>query len=64
MKRRVTLGPGPSWAVLALVLLSIGGWVANVVKLFGMALDPLTGLAVLRIVGIFLVPLGAILGFL
>lgn len=52
---------------LALVFLvvvgGLGGWVWNIVKLAHMGFDPLTGMAVLRIVGIFLAPLGAILGY-
>jgi hypothetical protein len=50
------------WFVLAVV--TIGGWVANVVKLFDSAFDPLTGEVVLRIVGVFLPPLGVVMGYL
>jgi hypothetical protein len=51
---------------VALWLVAIGGWVANIVKLFGLASvpDPNYVMAVLRAVGIFVAPLGAILGFL
>jgi len=42
-----------------------GGWVANIVKLVGMdPFWPMTGLGVARVVGIFLAPLGAVLGFI
>ena len=41
----------------------IGGWIANLVKIF-LTDDILTGEFVLRIIGVFAVPLGAILGFL
>lgn len=50
--------------LLALVLVAVGGWVANIVKLFGSDFSPLTGEVVLRVVGVFVAPLGAILGFL
>ena len=40
-----------------------GGWVANIVKLTSCHFDPLNAEAVLRVVGIFLAPLGAVLGF-
>lgn len=45
------------------VLIGAGGWIANIVKLIGMGFDPITGMAVGRVVGVFVVPLGAILGF-
>lgn len=50
--------------LIAIIVLSVGGWVANIVKLAGMSFDPISGMAVLRIVGIFLAPLGAVLGFM
>ena len=59
-----------TWLVIAiflvflLVLLAIVGWVLNVVALIVVWGDPLTALAVLRIVGIFVVPLGCVLGLL
>lgn len=40
------------------------GWVWNIVKIFGSAADPLTALFVLRCIGIFLAPLGAVVGYL
>ena len=39
------------------------GWVWNIVKLIQAVADPITALFILRIVGIFFAPLGAILGF-
>lgn len=39
------------------------GWVWNIVKLIGMSFDPLTGLLAVRIVGIFIPPLGAVVGY-
>lgn len=45
-------------------LLAIGGWIANIVKIFGAAADPVTAFFVLRCVGVFLAPVGAVLGFL
>lgn len=51
-------------AIFALVIGGIGGWIWNIVKIFGAVADPLTALFVLRCVGVFFAPLGAILGFL
>jgi hypothetical protein len=40
------------------------GWGWNIVKLAEMSFDPLTGMIVVRIVGIFIPPIGAIVGYL
>lgn len=54
------------WLIMFVVCLFIGGatgWVLNIVKLIPMDCG-LCGMQVLRIIGIFLAPLGAILGFI
>ena len=55
------------WLLIGLITIlaaaSIGGYVANIVKLAHSTLDS-PGLVVLRAIGIFLGPLGAILGYL
>lgn len=56
MKTAIGLG------FIALWILGIVGWIANLVVLYGASFDPLTGPVILRIVGIFVAPLGAILG--
>lgn len=40
------------------------GWVWNIVKLVGMSLDPLTGMLIVRAVGIFVFPVGMVVGWL
>lgn len=50
------------YVYLIIVILAFGGWVANIVKVFGA--DTITGMELVRIVGIVLAPLGSILGFL
>ena len=50
--------------VLLFALISATGWVLNVVKLIGMIDGSLTAMFVARVVGVFAVPLGAILGFI
>jgi hypothetical protein len=47
--------------ILLLIPAAIIGWIANIVALF--YLDTFGGEMVLRVVGIFLAPLGAVLGF-
>ena len=55
----------PAWSILLVLLLAILGWVLNVVAVVGLAVAdaPITAMFILRIVGVFLAPLGAILGF-
>lgn len=51
-------------AFLVVVFLAVfGGWVANVVKLAGADFSVITGMLVLRVIGIFAAPLGAVLGY-
>ena len=64
--RRINL---PVWAFLGLlgvIFLGFVGWVANIVKLWGIAqvADPNYVMAALRAIGIFVPPLGAVLGAL
>jgi hypothetical protein len=47
--------------MVVLSLLGIGGWVNNIVTLFG--LEGISGEMVLRVAGIFIAPLGAVLGY-
>lgn len=49
--------------VVLLVIAGIYGWIANIVKIFGADFSAITGMLALRIVGIFIGPIGAILGF-
>lgn len=48
---------------VALAIAGGVGWVWNIVKLIAMNFDPLTGLLVVRIVGIFVPPVGAVVGY-
>jgi hypothetical protein len=52
------------FSIFVVFFAAIGGWVANIVKLFGSDFDPLTGQIVLRVVGVFVAPLGSIMGYL
>lgn len=49
---------------LVIIPAAIGGWIWNIVKLIAMTFDPITGLLVVRIIGIFVPPVGAIVGYL
>ena len=53
--------------VLFMIPLIVGGfwgWVWNIVKIVGSDFGQITGLLVMRVIGVFLAPLGAVLGFL
>jgi hypothetical protein len=46
------------------IILGLGiGWFINVAKLLSMEALPLTGLFIVRIIGIFVAPLGGVIGY-
>lgn len=49
-----------------LIIASIGiwGWIWNIVKIINIGLNPITGMIILRVIGIPLAPLGVVLGYL
>jgi hypothetical protein len=47
-----------------LIVAGVGGWIANVVKLVGMDFGAVTGMLVVRAIGIVIAPLGAVMGFI
>lgn len=49
--------------VFALVLIGGGGWIANIVKIVGIGFESFDGLLIARCIGVFVAPLGAVLGF-
>lgn len=48
---------------LAIVVASVIGWILNIVKFFGILDGAVTAMFIARIVGFFLAPLGAVLGY-
>lgn len=49
------------WAIV--VFAGVIGWVMNIIDIVHAVSDPITGMFVLRCVGIFVAPLGAVLGY-
>jgi hypothetical protein len=49
--------------VLVVWLLGAIGWVMNLITIANSSFDVITGMLVLRVVGVFVAPLGAILGY-
>jgi len=43
-------------------VLGIVGWIANIVQIVGRIDDPITGLFILKCVGVLAAPLGSVLG--
>ena len=58
------IGLGCATAFMVILVVGAVGWVANIAKLFLSLNDPLTGMFFARIVGVFLVPIGCIVGWL
>lgn len=56
------LGVGLGLFYIVAILAGFVGWVINIIDIVNSVSGPLTTLLVLRIVGIFAFPLGAILG--
>jgi prepilin-type N-terminal cleavage/methylation domain-containing protein len=40
------------------------GWIHNIVVIYHSSFDPLTAKVVLRVIGVFLAPLGVVMGYL
>lgn len=55
------------WVIyLAIVVAGLGGWISNVVKVanIGFEVAQWGGMEIMRVVGVFVFPLGSILGYL
>ena len=66
MRNQMRRDGGFTIGELLWVIIILGGclgWVLNIIKLVAVISDPLTGMTVLRGVGIVVAPLGAILGY-
>lgn len=62
---KIKLTPGLFVVVLVFVAVLIGAWVVNIVKLFGMVGEGgVSTMFIARIVGIFIQPIGVVLGFM
>jgi len=59
--------PGTSLGLLmylAFIVAIIGGWIMNLVEIVNYDFASITGMIILRIAGIFIAPLGAVLGWI
>ncbi len=63
-KKRKTDYTLPTFILVASFFVGfVYGWVSNIIDLF-LTDDLLTGAAIVRIIGVFLAPLGAVMGYL
>ena len=62
--KRVTVSGQLARVFLIVVLVGAWGWISNIIKLASMDFGGVTGMLVLRAIGVFVAPLGAVLGFL
>lgn len=51
-------------AFLVLLIAAVGGYVSNLATVIDLFAEPLTGEVILRTVGVVVMPLGAILGWI
>lgn len=63
MAKEVDVGLVGAISILVLVVAAVIGWVLNLIAIAHSEFVPITGLLVLRIVGIFIGPIGAVLGY-
>lgn len=49
---------------LALVVGIVWGWISNVINIMSYETLEMTGLLIVQIIGVFLVPLGALMGWI
>lgn len=54
----------PSLLVIVVAILGFAGWAMNIMTIAGSSFNDLTGLLILRVVGIFIAPMGAVLGWI
>ncbi len=53
-----------TFAYFALIIAVAYGWIANIIIIANSNFSEITGILILRIVGIFIAPLGIVMGYL
>lgn len=59
-----TLGIGLGIFMILIAITGAIGYVMNIIKVFGLDFCELTGVMVIRIIGILMPPLGAVVGYI
>ena len=64
MNKHSQKGYGSAGLILIVVwLVLVVGWIMNIVEIVATIADPITGMFILRCVGIVVAPLGGVLGY-
>jgi hypothetical protein len=63
MKNYQSMSTTAALLYLALIIAFCYGWIVNIVMIAQSDLSTITGMLILRVAGIFVAPLGAILGY-
>jgi hypothetical protein len=64
MAKEIKVGIIPWLLILVVAILGFAGWAMNIMTIAGSSFNDLTGLLILRVVGIFIAPMGAVLGWI
>lgn len=48
---------------IAILFASVGGWILNLIKVFNAEFSTITGVLVVRVIGVFVAPIGSIFGW-
>lgn len=64
MAKEIKVGLFTWLMILTVVILGFAGWAMNIMTIASSSFNDLTGLLVLRVVGIFIAPMGAVLGWI
>lgn len=55
---------GHIYLIFALWFAIVVGWILNIVQLIALLANPITGIVILKIIGIFVFPFGSVLGYI
>jgi hypothetical protein len=50
-------------AIVLIWVVGVIGWIMNIIAIAGSSFDVISGMLILRVIGIFVAPLGAVLGY-
>lgn len=52
------------FVAILLVIIVLTGWIANICQIVSALHDPLTALTIFKVIGVFVAPLGVVLGYI
>lgn len=63
MRKQIKLSSGPYIFLMSIIFAGILGWGLNLITIFKSDFSVITGSLVVRIIGVFIAPIGAIMGW-